>query len=55
MGGSRLEATPAASSTRGCGVEVKATFDDFMDWIRREALDEVDIDRTRGQSVYDHT
>ena len=39
-----MEATPAAISTRVCGVEVKATFDDFMDWIRREALDEVYVD-----------
>ena len=44
MGVSLLEATPAAVSTRVCGVEVKATFDDFMDWIRREALDEVYVD-----------
>ena len=44
VGVSLLEATPAAISTRGCGVEVKATFDDFMDWIRREALDEVYVD-----------
>ena len=44
VGVSLLEATPAAISTRVCGVEVKATFDDFMDWIRREALDEVYVD-----------
>ena len=44
VGVSLLEATPAAVSTRVCGVEVKATFDDFMDWIRREALDEVYVD-----------
>ena len=44
VGVSLLEATPAAISTKVCGVEVKATFDDFMDWIRREALDEVYVD-----------
>ena len=44
VGVSLLEAPPAAISTRVCGVEVKATFDDFMDWIRREALDEVYVD-----------
>ena len=44
VGVSLLEATPATVSTRVCGVEVKATFDDFMDWIRREALDEVYVD-----------
>ncbi len=44
VGVSLLEATSAAISTRVCGVEVKATFDDFMDWIRREALDEVYVD-----------
>ena len=44
VGVSLLEATPAAISPRVCGVEVKATFDDFMDWIRREALDEVYVD-----------
>lgn len=44
VGVSLLETTPAAISTRVCGVEVKATFDDFMDWIRREALDEVYVD-----------
>ena len=44
VGVSLLEATTAAISTRVCGVEVKATFDDFMDWIRREALDEVYVD-----------
>ncbi|MBS4912223.1 MAG: sugar transferase [Subdoligranulum variabile] len=44
VGVSLLEATPAAVSTRVCSVEVKATFDDFMDWIRREALDEVYVD-----------
>lgn len=44
VGVSLLEVTPAAISTRVCGVEVKATFDDFMDWIRREALDEVYVD-----------
>lgn len=44
VGVSLLEATPAVISTRVCGVEVKATFDDFMDWIRREALDEVYVD-----------
>ena len=44
VGVSLLEATPAAISTRVRGVEVKATFDDFMDWIRREALDEVYVD-----------
>ena len=44
VGVSLLEPTPAAISTRVCGVEVKATFDDFMDWIRREALDEVYVD-----------
>lgn len=44
VGVSLLEAAPAAISTRVCGVEVKATFDDFMDWIRREALDEVYVD-----------
>ena len=44
VGVSLLEATPAAISTKDCGVEVKATFDDFMDWIRREALDEVYVD-----------
>ena len=44
VGVSLREATPAAISTRVCGVEVKATFDDFMDWIRREALDEVYVD-----------
>ena len=38
------ERRPAAISTSVCGVEVKATFDDFMDWIRREALDEVYVD-----------
>lgn len=44
VGVSLLETTPAAISTSVCGVEVKATFDDFMDWIRREALDEVYVD-----------
>ena len=44
VGVSLLEATPAAISTRVCGGEVKATFDDFRDWIRREALDEVYVD-----------
>ena len=44
VGVSLLEATPASISTKVCGVEVKATFDDFMDWIRREALDEVYVD-----------
>lgn len=44
VGVSLLAATPAAIPTRVCGVEVKATFDDFMDWIRREALDEVYVD-----------
>ena len=44
VGVSLLEDTPAAISTKVCGVEVKATFDDFMDWIRREALDEVYVD-----------
>ena len=55
VGVSLLEATPAAISTRVCGVEVKATFDDFMDWIRREALDEVAFARARGQRVYVET
>ena len=55
VGVSLLEATPAAVSTRVCGVEVKATFDDFMDWIRREALDEVAFARARGQRVYVET
>ena len=55
VGVSLLEATPAAISTKVCGVEVKATFDDFMDWIRREALDEVAFARARGQRVYVET
>ena len=55
VGVSLLEATPAAISTRVCGVEVKATFDDFMDWIRREALDEVAFAHARGQRVYVET
>ena len=55
VGVSLLEATPAAVSTRVCGVEVKATFVDFMDWIRREALDEVAFARARGQRVYVET
>ena len=39
-----LEATPDIVGTKVCGVEVKATFDDFMAWLRREALDEVYVD-----------
>ena len=43
-----LEATPETVGTRVAGVEVKATFDDFMAWLRREALDEVYVDVPMG-------
>lgn len=44
IGVALLEATPETVGTRVAGVEVKATFDDFMAWLRREALDEVYVD-----------
>ena len=44
IGAALLEATPETVGTRVAGVEVKATFDDFMAWLRREALDEVYVD-----------
>lgn len=39
-----LEGTPEVVGSQLYGVDVKATFTDFMDWIRREALDEVYVD-----------
>ena len=44
VGVALLEATPDTVGTQVGGVDVKATFTDFMDWIRREALDEVYVD-----------
>ena len=44
VGVALLEATPDTIGTKVCGVDVKATFTDFMDWIRREALDEIYVD-----------
>ena len=39
-----LEATHEIVGTEIDGIAVKANFTDFMDWIRREALDEVYVD-----------
>ena len=44
IGVTLLEATPDVVGTQIDGIDVKATFADFMDWIRREALDEVYVD-----------
>ena len=44
VGTALLDAVPDAVGTETAGVEVKATFDSFMDWLRREALDEVYVD-----------
>ena len=44
VGTALLDAVPDAVGTEAVGVEVKATFDSFMDWLRREALDEVYVD-----------
>ena len=44
VGTALLDAAPDAVGTETAGVEVKATFDSFMDWLRREALDEVYVD-----------
>ena len=48
IGVALLEATPETVGTKVAGVEVKATFDDFMAWLRREALDEVYVDVPMG-------
>ncbi len=39
-----LDAAPDEIGTRLEGVEIKATYDNFMEWLRREAVDEVYID-----------
>ena len=44
VGVALLEATPDTVGTQVAGVDVKANFTGFMDWIRREALDEVYVD-----------
>ena len=44
VGTALLDAVPNAVGTEAVGVKVKATFDSFMDWLRREALDEVYVD-----------
>lgn len=44
VGVTLLEATHEIVGTEIDGIAVKANFTDFMDWIRREALDEVYVD-----------
>ena len=44
VGVTLLEATREIVGTEIDGIAVKANFTDFMDWIRREALDEVYVD-----------
>ena len=44
VGVALLEATHEIVGTEIDGIAVKANFTDFMDWIRREALDEVYVD-----------
>ena len=44
VGVTLLEATHEIIGTEIDGIAVKANFTDFMDWIRREALDEVYVD-----------
>ena len=55
VGVALLEATHEIVGTEIDGIAVKANFTDFMDWIRREALDEVAFARARGQRVYVET
>lgn len=44
VGVTLLEATREIVGTEIDGIAVKANFTDFMDWVRREALDEVYVD-----------
>ena len=44
VGVALLEATHEIVGTEIDGIAVKANFTDFMDWVRREALDEVYVD-----------
>lgn len=39
-----LDASPEQIGQRVCGVPIKAGFEDFMNWVRRDALDEVYLD-----------
>ena len=48
-----IEAGPEQIGTEIEGVKIEANFDNFMDWIRRSALDElyVDIPLDSGESL----